>query len=124
MYNYIVIRDIWPQLIEARLSLKLTELLNEINKTIEKAHSKIILAISDMIALKRREDLVLKEQDIIQSTLAGEIPSNMPSFRPPAAAPSVVTWSPPFPSRQIQSHQPHHTHLSGYSSLHEDIQRL
>ena len=79
-----------------------------------------MLAVSEvkdeLLALKRRQDMVFKKQDIIHSTLAGEIPSGMQSFRSPSIAPSVVAWSPPFPTRPMQQQQPHQMHLSGYSS--------
>ena len=113
----------WAQLVEARLenmSLKvhcLSEQMNDLKRTMEKSFSKIMLAMSEMknefLAVKRRQDLVFQKQDIIHSTLAGEIPSNTHSFWSPSVAPSVVAWSPTFPSRQ---HQPHHTFFSGYSS--------
>ena len=67
----------------------------------------------DLQAVKMRQDLVFKKQDMIQLTLAGEIPtghscyrSGSHSFCPPSAGPSVVAWSPPFPSAQIQQRQP------------------
>ena len=72
----------------------------------------------DIQALKMRQDLVFRKQDIMQSTLAGEIPTgfsaNRSAFRSPSAGPSVVAWSQPFYGNLLQQPQisgghPHET---------------
>ena len=137
LYIYMYTGDMQPLLVEARLENILK--LNELNRTIENAYAKMmqtmlevksdVLALKDdVLALKRRQDLLFKKQDIIHSTLAGEFPreftsskSGVGSFCSPSVTPSVVAWSPPFPSSQLQQRQPQvtlplETHLPGYST--------
>ena len=123
-----------------KLQLELMSLKIEQNQErITKMHNDVVAALSevmvrmrgisdDLQAVKMRQALVFKKQDIIQSTLAGEIPtghscyrSGSRSFRPPSAGPSVVAWSPPIPSAQIQQRQPQTafsqpTYLPSYST--------
>ena len=61
----------------------------------------------DVEFLRKRQDLVFQKQDIIHSTLAGEIPTrrsstsevNMNMFRSPSTGPPMVAWSPVYPNR-------------------------
>ena len=117
-----------------KLQLELMSL--KIEQRITKMHNDVVAALSevkagmrgisdDLQAVKMRQDLV---QDMIQSTLAGEIPtghscyrSGSRSFRPPSAGPSAVALSLPIPSAQIQQRQPQTafsqpTYLPSYST--------
>ena len=94
--------------------------------TLSEVKNDMLTVKDDVLALKRRQELVFKNQDIINSTLAGEIRREHPSysctshsFRSPSAAPSVVAWSPPFPSTQIRQSPAAltpETQLSSYST--------
>lgn len=52
--------------------------------------------------MRKRQDLVFQKRDIIQSTLAGEIPARRSStseVHPFRSPPPTVAWSPVYPNR-------------------------
>ena len=106
----------WPQLMELRLEVislkfdrnqeqhRISELSNELKKIIEKSHSEVMLTLSevkkdmltvkdDVNALKRRQELVFKNQDIIHSTLAGEVRREHLFFMHKPLIPLTECWT-------------------------------
>ena len=107
----------WQQLVQSKLEtislkLEITQRNQQrMESQVEKNHADVMKTLTEMKediqAVKRRQDLVFRKQDIIHSTLAGEVPKVYPdyatgypfqkSFHSPTHAPSVVAWSPPLP---------------------------
>lgn len=93
---YLFLGDLWPQFLELRLEImsmkfevtknrqSVSELSGEMKSIVEKLTADVTLAVSqmknclndvqrDILALRKRQDLVFRKQYMIHSTLAGEI---------------------------------------------------